>query len=457
MKIALVNPDLGIWIKSKTIPLGLAYVAASLEKAGHEVIIIDRNIYLNQKIPDDIQIVGTTATTPVVPYAWEVLEEAKKLGMVTMIGGPHVTCLPDESAALSYVDYVIRGEGEETVVELVDFIEKKLEPKGVLGVTYKNSEGVLVKNPERPFITDLDSIPFPAYHLFPDLNFYTHPQPLLGTKTPSASIITSRGCMYKCNFCYKGTFGSTWRYRSPENILAEWEMLVKKYKVKEIAIQDDIYNTNIKRVNEISDLIIERNLVVPWTTPNGIRADHVNDEFFHKLKKSGCYRVSFGIESGDQEVLDKIINKHIKLDKIINAIKLAKKHKIKTLGFFVLGNPFETEEQMKRSIDFSLNTGLDFAQYTNATPFPGTGLYQEVIANGKMLIKDWREYSQFNSVAYFEHKGINAELTNKLIKAAYRKFYVRPRIIFNFATDINTWMNLKNVFSAAIHFLIKGK
>ncbi len=457
MKIVLVNPNLGIWIKAKTIPLGLAYIASSLEEAGHEVKIIDRNIYPNEPIPKDTDVVGTTATTPVVPYAWEVLKEAKALGIKTMIGGPHVSCLPDESALLPFVDYVIRGEGELTVVELLKCIESKSEPINVNGVTFKDSDGKLVKNPEREFIKNLDTIPFPAYHLFPDLRFYTNPQPLLGGKVPAASLMTSRGCMYKCNFCYKGTFGSAWRYRSPENVLLEWEMLVKKYKVKEIAIQDDIYNTNQKRVNEISDLIYENKLVVPWTTPNGIRADHVSDEFFYKVKRSGCYRVSFGIESGNQEVLDNIINKRIKLEKIKTGIMLAKKHGVKTLGFFVIGSPYETQEQMQQSIDFAIESGLDYAQFTNATPFPGTALYNEVVANGKMLINDWRDYSQFNSVAYFEHKGIDAELTARMIKKAYRDFYFRPRIVFNFAKDLNTWLNLPNVVSGGLHFAVKGK
>jgi radical SAM superfamily enzyme YgiQ (UPF0313 family) len=457
MKIVLINPNLGIWIKARTVPLGLAYIGSVLEKAGHTVEIIDRNVYPNKKIPSDASLVGSTATTPVVFYAWEVLKEAKEQGCKTVIGGPHATCLPEESAALPYIDYVVRGEGEETIVELCKAISENREPENVFGVTYKNEKGEIVNNKPRLFIKNLDSIPFPAYHLFPDLHHYTNPQPLLGTRTPAVNLVTSRGCAFNCNFCYKGTFGRTWRHRSPENVIEEWEMLVKKYKVKEIGIQDDIFNTNIERCIKILDKIIEKNLVVPWTTPNGIRADLVNDELFEKMRKSGCYRVAFGIESGVQDVLDKSIHKNIKLSDIEKAVKLARKHNIKTLGFFVLGNLNETEEQMRQTVEFAIKLGLDYAQFTTATPFPGTELYSIIKEKGELLINDWRAYSQFDNKPYFEYEGIKLELANEIVKMAYRKFYIRPIIMWRFLKDLNTWRNLSNVISGGVHFAIKGK
>jgi radical SAM superfamily enzyme YgiQ (UPF0313 family) len=459
MKITLINPSPEIWIEARTLPLGLAYIAATLEKEGHKVEVIDLTI--EKREPDDPDLVGITATTPLIHEAWEIAKRVKEAGALTVLGGPHPSSLPGESLSKPYVDFVVRGEGEITMKELCRTLEakgiserKKSSEhllKGIKGISYRK-EGKIIHNPDRPYLKDLDSLPFPAYHLFPPLKDYTSPQPLLGGRIPAANIITSRGCPYNCNFCYKGTFGNFWRARSPENVIEEWSYLIRELKVKEIGIQDDLFNLDRERCLKICRLIRKERLNVPWSTPNGLRADRVDKELLLEMKRAGCYRVAFGVESGDQGILDRI-GKKIFLEKIKEAFRLTKEVGLKTIAFFMMGNLGETRETMEKTIKFARELKPDYAQFSAATPFPGTALYQEIKEKGKFLIEDWKEYSQFESTSYFEYEAINQELVEEMLKKAYRQFYLRPGYLLRFLLKGQTWRNLPRVFKGGFHFL----
>ncbi|PIU43612.1 MAG: hypothetical protein COS97_00080 [Candidatus Nealsonbacteria bacterium CG07_land_8_20_14_0_80_40_10] len=457
MKILLINPASKIWILAKTLPLGLAYIAAYLEKNNFAVEVIDLAVNPNQTIPR-ADIVGITAATPLIAQAWKIAKKIKYKNKKTLIvlGGPHPTCLSEESLEKEYIDVVVRGEGEITMLELARAVLRKKDFNTILGISYKKKNKI-IHNQNRPFITNLDSLPFPAYHKFGQLNQYTNPQPLLGSRRPAINIITSRGCPYGCIFCYKGTFGRIWRARSPENVLAEWGLLVKKFGVKEIGIQDDNFNVDTSRAIKICRLIQKKKLIIPWSTPNGIRADFATEELLREMKKAGCYRIAFGVESGDQKVLDYIIGKNLKLSKVKKAFKLARKYKIKTIAFFMMGNPGETQKQMKKTIKFALQLQPDFAQFTTATPFPGTRLFALIQEKGKFKIKNWAGFSQFDQKAYFEFPGQDPELPAKMVKRAYQKFYFRPAFMAKFLADFQTWKNLPNIISATFHFLFKGR
>ncbi|MCL4491011.1 MAG: B12-binding domain-containing radical SAM protein, partial [Nitrospirae bacterium] len=305
MKILLIHPRENIWIRSKTVPLGLGYIASVLEKAGHNVKIIDYRIFPDREL-EKADVVGITATTPLIRGAWEIAREAKKkFNAITVLGGPHVSALPEESAKLPYIDYVVRGEGEDTIVQLCSILEQGKSAEQVLGVSFKK-DNKIIHHPHREFIKNIDDIPFPAYHLFPPLDKYTNPQPLISERTPAANIMTSRGCPFDCVFCYKGVYGRHYRVRSPENLIAEWKWLIETYNVKEIAIQDDMFNIKLDRAKNICKLIIKENLAIPWSTPNGIRADFFDEELAVLMKEAGCYRIAFGIESGNQDILNSI-------------------------------------------------------------------------------------------------------------------------------------------------------
>lgn len=449
LKIVLCVPAPKIWIKSSTLQLGIAYIAAVLEKEGHDVKVIDFGIHKEAELPS-ADIVGVTATTPLVMQAWRILERAKRTGALTMIGGPHVSSLPGESLLLGYVDYVIRREGEETVKELCNTILNGGDFGKIRGLSYIK-DGQIIHNPDREFIKDLDSLPSPAYHLFPPLVSYTNPQPLLSKRTPSANMITSRGCPFDCYFCYKDISGRNWRPRSPEKVVDEWEFLVKTLKVKEIGIQDDLFNTNVKRAEEICDLIIKRGLIVPWSLPNGMRADLVTENLLTKMKKAGCYRTAYGVETGNADIMKKI-GKKIDFESIEEAFKLTRRLGIKTLMFMIIGHPWDTEETIQETIDFTIKVDPDFVQFTRANPIPGSKFFQMAQEKG-INIKSWEELDHY-ATSGASIGLLPREVIEKNLKRAYRKFYLRPRKILKIACDKNTYQNLPGLLRAGVHFFV---
>ncbi len=453
MKITLVNPSAKKWIvsRSKVIPLGLAYIGACLEKAGHSVVIIDENIHGEAKI-HNTDIVGITATTPLIESAWEIAERSKKSGAVTVIGGPHVTCMPEESARLSFVDYVVVGEGEFTMAELCTVLERGHNPEKIQGLCYELN-GTLIHTQARPPIENLEDIPLPAYHLFPPLNQYTNPSPLLGTRSPSANIMTSRGCPFQCIYCFIGTLGRKWRARSPASVLEEWKYLIEELGVKEIAIHDDVFNLRIDRVIELCELITEQNLVIPWTATGGLRADLVTKEMLMKMKEAGCYRVAIGVEVGTQEMLDRI-RKKLTLDQIRDAFRLSKEVGLRTVGLFMIGsNPDESRESMEETIQFAKELDPDYAQFSMTTPYPGTQLFDEVLREGRLLVERWSDYYHQHRSAFYECKEVTADLMEEMMGKAYREFYFRPRYMARLLTNTDTWRNLPNVLRAGFHLL----
>lgn len=454
MKLVLINPQPKIWIKSTTLPLGLAYIAAYALSKNYEVSIADLNLDPQQTIPK-ADIYGLTATTPLIGSAYRLAAELKKSGAYTVLGGPHPTCLPDEALSQPCVDFVIRGEGEISFFELVQSLEKQRALSDIPGLSFKEN-GKITHNELRPFIKDLDELPFPAYELFGDLKRYSHPQPLIGWRKPVVNIITSRGCPFNCHFCYKGTFGRTWRARSPQNIIAEWEMLINRFHVKELSIQDDCFNMNIERAIQISELISQKGLQIPWSLPNGLRADMVTEELIGVMKQAGMYRTGVGVESGNQLVMDDL-GKKLTLEKVEEAFRILKKFKIQTVAFFVMGNPKDTETTLQETIDFAIKLSPTFAQFTMATPFPGTRLYQTIKALDSFRITNWDDYSQFDQKGFFDYDHISGTTIMSYVKKGYRSFYLRISQILRIITLKDFYYRIPAYFQSMLHFLIKGK
>lgn len=455
MKIVLINPTSKIWIQSKTAPLGLGYIASFLISKNYlNVEIIDLNLRLNKEIPD-ADIYGITATTPLIYSAFSLAKDLKDRKGKVVLGGPHSTCLPEESLNQDGVDFVIRGEGELAFYELVKAIENNKGFDEIDGLSYKK-DGKVFHNPLRKFVENLDELPMPAYNLFNDLKKYSHPQPLIGWRKPVVNMVTSRGCPFGCYFCYKGTFGKTWRARSPENVIKEWEYLIKSLNVKEIAIQDDVFNIDINRAKKIMGLIIKKKLNIPFTFPNGLRADLLDEELVVLMKNAGLYRVAIGVESGVQEILDDI-GKQEKLEQIVEAINLFKKYKIQTIAFFVMGHPKDTVSTMGKTIEFARKLNPTFAQFTMATPFPGTKLYEIVKDSGTLKIKKWDEYSQLDQKDYFDYTNLKGETINKFVKKAYRNFYFNIEFIFKMLLLREFYFRIFFFLKGFIHFIVKGK
>lgn len=447
MKILLLNPPFVHYVSEQP-PLGLAYLASISKTKGVDVKIVDANIeqlpikeIVRRAVEYRPDILGVTMTTPVFNTAVEIITEIKKNISVTAItGGPHPSALPSETLNTGVVDIVCRGEGEETLLDIFEWFKKKKTLKDIPAIDYLNNGG-LASNGARDFIDNLDKLPFPDWDGF-SLDGYSGSERKENLSLP---ITTSRGCAAKCCFCYK-TFGHRYRFRSPENVVEEIGYLKSRYNIHEFIVIDDSFALINERVKEICRLIIDRKLNLPWTVPSGIRVSPISENLLNLMKKSGCYRVFFGAESGDPEIL-KNINKGVTLSQIKQAVNLAKRVGLEVGVFFMIGNLGEDEETINKTIRFSLELNPDFAIFNIATPYPGTLFYEKVKQEGRFLFRRWEELSSFDKLV-FEHGALTPALANKKYKEAYRKFYLRPRF---FAGRLKKIKSLKDV-----RVLLKG-
>ncbi|MEZ4675748.1 MAG: radical SAM protein [Caldilineaceae bacterium] len=480
MRVALINPRFRLPIDTRTTPhLGLAYLAAVSERRGDEVVIFDCDVeerpvgeFVREFKPD---IVGITANTPQVKQAWRTARDIREVyDCPIVLGGPHVSVLPEESCEKPYVDIVVRGEGEDGWIDICSRLETFLEDNPVystaafmhpeneifddcLGVTYKTTDGQIHNNPDRTPIADLDSLPWPAYHLF-KMQHYTNLQPATDAidGARSFSIMTSRGCPYRCTFCSQSIMPIKWRSRSPENVLAEWRHLVEDFGAQEIGVLDDSANIRVKRLEELAHMLIENSLNhVPWIFVNGIRANLASKELLSLLKQAGLKRTAFGVETGDLEIM-KSIDKKIDMETIRQAFKNAREINLETIGFFIIGLPGDTRETMQKTIDFAIELDPVIANFSMMTPYPGTKVYEMVKRQGRFLINDWEDYVFFEQQARYEMGEMTAELVEEMYRKAYRQFYLRPSPIIRRLKTKDFWMNLpRNVRIALRTFLPK--
>ncbi len=481
MRVALINPKFRLPIDTRTTPhLGLAYLAAFSEKRGDEVVIFDADVekhpiaeFIQEYRPD---IVGITANTPQVKQAWRAAKAIKEVhDCLIVLGGPHVSVLPEESCEKPFVDVVVRGEGEETWVDVCNRLETYLKDQPVYhteafmhpeneifkdcqGVSYKTSDGQIHNNPDRTPIADLDSLPWPAYHHF-KMDRYTNLQPATDhvDGARSFSILTSRGCPYRCTFCSQSIMPIKWRSRSAESVLAEWRHLVEELGAQEIGVLDDSANIRVKRLEEIATLLIENQLNhVPWIFVNGIRANLASKELLTLLKQAGLKRTAFGVETGDPEIL-KSIDKKIDLDTIRQAFKNAKEIGLETIAFMILGLPGETRQTMQNSINFAIEIDPMIANFSMMTPYPGTKVYEIVKRQGRFLINDWEDYVFFEQQARYEMGEMTAELVEEMYRKAYRQFYLRPSPIIRRLKTKDFWLNLPRNIRIAMRTFVPKK
>jgi anaerobic magnesium-protoporphyrin IX monomethyl ester cyclase len=464
MRILLVSPKSSVWNSRKHIHMGLGYLAGALIAAGYgDVTLFDAEVedetaeqHLARQRYD---LVGISSPTPLIYEAWEAAALAKEQGAVTILGGPHPTLMPDESMERPEVDLVVRGEAEEALVEIVREIEAHAsdnpDPEtgsrlagcdlaAIAGLSWKDASGRIVHNPARLQRKDIENLPRPAYHLF-KIERYTNLQPLTDGLDPHArayTLVTSRGCPYQCIYCSKPITGNTWRPRPPEDVVAEWRYLVEEMGATEIGITDDVWNMKPERAKEICRLLIAQGLNhVPWVTIHGMRADHTDAELFQLMKQAGCKRVGFGVESGNQAVLDSI-KKRQSLDDVRRAFRQAKAAGLQTMGFFIFGLPADTEESMEDTIRFALELDPDLGNFMLASPYPGTELWDIARRDGRLFSTDWRDYAIHDERAHYEMPTLPAELVERKWHEAYRRFYLRPSRIWRKAVSPDTWRRL---------------
>ena len=454
MRILLINPNFRRMIgKSERIstilpPLGLACIAAALKKEKIEVKILDINA-LNLSMEETISyiggykpdIAGLTAATPTINECFNIAEAAKKANpkIKAVIGGPHPTALPEESIKKDFIDFVVIGEGEETMLELAREIKNgKKDFKKIRGLVFKD-RGKIIKNAARERIKDLDALPFPAFELLP-LDRYISAS---SKYKRFITILTSRGCPGQCNYCNKLIFGNACNMRSAENIIGEIEFLMKRYGYREFHIVDDLFTINRKRIVDFCNFVLEKNIRIKWKCGNGVRVGTVDLELLRLMKKAGCYSLSYGIESGNQKILNNI-RKGQALQQCINAVRWTKQAGIECVGFFMLGNLGEDEKTMQETIDFAKSLELDIAQFSILIPFPGTPIRQIIEKEGKIFESNWENYDNLEGKAIFEHGGLKREIMERMHKKAYKEFYMRPKYMLKRLFKFRTLNEIKN-------------
>jgi radical SAM superfamily enzyme YgiQ (UPF0313 family) len=422
-KIALVNSPLVEKVSRHPLfpPLGLAYMAAVLEKNQFEVKVMDCPVCEmdHAKLKDELasfnpEIVGIGSMTPTIASALKSARVAKEAcpDATVIMGGPHATFMSgqilfDEPA----VDVVVRGEGEETLLEIAQKSPNMQNLSEVKSVVFRKDDQI-VQTPTRPFIQDLDALPRPAYHLIP-VDKYR----ILGRKL--LPIMSSRGCPFQCSFCVASQmFGARFRGRNPKNVLDEIEWLRDEYGAEGVTFQDDTLTFDRKRILDICDGIVDRKIELPWGC--GTRADVVNREILAKMRKAHCNEVCFGVESGCQRIRD-ALKKKVTTDQCENAIKWAKEVGIFVTVSVILGYPGETRETLQQTLDFVRRVEPDDVYLNHATPYPGTELRALVESNGWKMVEDWSRYNTMNPI--FEDPMLPASEITMMRKSFYGKFY----------------------------------
>jgi len=460
MRFLIINPYYSI-SETPSPPLGLAYIAAALEREGVEVKILDLVVfpYSRQLLESVIKnfaprIVGTTAVTMTFDNAISVIRDVKYINpsITTVMGGPHVTFCAEETMSLfPELDFIVLGEGEETVAELARAVESGSDSAGIEGIVFRGKFGVVDNGPRKTRI-DVDSLPLPARHLLPLGRYRT-----LGM---SVSMTTSRGCPFKCIFCVgRKMVGAKVRYRNPQNVVDEMKYL-STLGFRQINVADDLFTSNENHCLKVCDEIIGRNLKIKWTS--FARVDTVSAKVLARMREAGCHTVSFGVESGNREIL-KRIKKGITLEQVTDAVKMCNEAGVSPHASFILGLPGETPETLKDTVEFGnklKDMGVSHGFHLLA-PFPGTEIREEKEKfDIRFLSDDWRDYHANRAIV--ETSSVTREMLDDIVIEWENKFngwlgYIKQRIKSGEASEEEAWplVNLERV--VLIYDLMMGR
>ena len=453
MKITFLNPPqssskykfLGVVAPS----LGIGYMAAVLENNGIDVDVLDSSALElsyaeigNEILKRNSDIVAISAMTPTIGVALNSADKIKEVkpDTIVVLGGYHPTFEFESVLEEESVDVVVRGEGEYTMLELVKAIENGEDLINVQGLAFHDeSTDKLTLTPDRPIIKDLDELPFPAFHLFPMEKYR-----ILNVTTNIATIITTRGCPIQCSFCSSAALhGEKLRRRSVSNVVDEIELRLKEENIDTIAFMDDTFTLNKKFVREFCNEIKKRNLKFWWGCTS--RVDTLDNDLLELMKETGCITILMGVESADQQMLDKM-DKHITIEKTKKAFKLSHEIGIRTIASCVIGMPDDTKKSIKQTIEFVKDLKPNYALFSLATPYPGTRFYNETFKKNLIKITDWSKYTLLNPI--LKTVDCDEKQLRKIQTKAYIRFYLRPFYLLKQARQDGK-MLLTTVFGVA--------
>ena len=414
-------------------PLGIGYMAAMLERNNIPVDILDASALdlTYQEIEQELlerkpDLVALTALTPTIGTALETAAVVKKIlpNTIVAIGGYHPTFTYNEIIENPNIDIVIRGEGENTIVELAQALENNTDLSNIDGLVFKDKndcEKTIVTN-NREVIQDLDTLPYPALHLMP-MDKYR----MLDVTTHMTTMITTRGCPNQCSFCSSAAMhGRRIRSRSTKNIVDEIEYLKNNYDIDTIAFLDDTFTLNKRKVKEICNEIMARNLNIMWGCT--ARVDNLDEELLDIMKESGCITIFLGVESADQQSLDEM-HKGTTIEKIQHAFKISREKDIRTIASVAMGMPGDTKESINKTIKFVHDLKPNYAIFSLATPYPGTRFYKEAFEKNLIKVKDWSKYTLISPI--LETVDCSMKDLRRLQTMAFIKFYLRPGYIIS--------------------------
>ncbi len=436
MDIILVNPRLKSWSPNIYVPLGIAYIAAVLEQAGHNIGIIDLNMERTnarefQKKTASADIVGITGMITECKEVLKLVKTIKKANTKTLVvlGGPLATTMPQGLLQASLADFIVVGEGEKTIVDLVSAIEQKSDLNDIKGIAYRDNNRVIITKPVE-HINDLDVIPFPSRHLL-DMNRYLkncfenfNVDVAEFGDVKSTNVSTCRGCPYSCTFCFKGMWGHKWRGRSPENIVEEIKLLHDTYGVNGFFFDDEVFVFSQERVFTFCRLLKNERLKVAWHC--NCRVDLMTKEMLEVMYDAGCRDVAYGIESGSQRILHSM-KKNITLDQVRAAVRWSKEAGIHVTGYFIIGMMGETTETIEETMTFARELNLPLYGFSLVMPLPGTELYNSAL-NANLISGNLTALKDMNL-------NVNANLTQDcsssalaaFARKAFREFYLKNR------------------------------
>lgn len=440
-------------------PISLGYLASTVRNK-HNVRILDclkENLTIPQvsEISKKYDVVGITLFTKDLSICKHYLKGIKnaKPDIVTLLGGPHPSAVPDETLMFfkDLVNYIFVGESEIGFPKLIDFLESgKPSLDEIEGLAYIKNDKIFKNKSICPENIDDFQV---AWDLIPPNTYPMAPHGAFFKQYPIAPIITSRGCPFHCTFCGGHIIsGRKIRQRSIENVIGEIKLLYERYSVREIHIEDDNFTFRKEYVLEFCSHIKSNFPDLTWTCPNGIRIDTLDEEMVDAMKSSGCYALSIGIESGSDRIL-KLMKKSLSVQKISEKIEMLRKFDLHINAFFILGYPGETKEDIERTINFSLSLPLKRASFANFQPLPGTEAYYELINNGQLKIDHWEKFSPSLQSTIWAPQGFTVSELAWYRRKALLKFYLRPRIIIDFILGIKSFEHLRYIIKRVIRWL----
>ena len=467
LKVLLMRPDS---CSDELIPpLGLGYLITAARK-NHDVDLLDgiKEKLTPEKFGEILKknkydVIGIQIFTFQVIRAKEYIQKIKESlpDAKIILGGPHPSCsFASIMQFFPQIDWAFKGEAERGFAQLLDLIAegKNTDEKlaGIPGLIWKINSRTVVN--QQSFVENLDELGMPSWDILrPDL-YPLAPHGGFFKNYPIAPIIITRGCPFSCTYCAGSLVsGKKIRFRSVDNVIEEIKFLHDNYGIREIHIEDDNFTFNPEFVKDFCRKLKENNLNISWTCPNGVRLDTLTEELLMTMKNSGLYSISVGIESGSERVL-KDMKKSLTKEKIREKVSLIKKCGLEVSGFFIIGYPTETMEDIMETMNFSIELGLKRAGFSLFKPFPGTEVTRKLIESGEikeMSDEDWGRFVLADAV--YAPKGFTREQMKKLRRKALVRFYFRPQIMIKFFSEIRNMKHLKLVLLRIYSWLFKAK